>query len=404
MATRFDPIQAWFDEQAKSTSTAQQKYDKWARKGFYPTQRAMDADAYIASRNPRDHPDEFTWVGSMGYVYTGPARFYTSDSEHTAWLNSKLSSKPMDNGVDAARAIDNNPSVPKVTAPIDEYVSNTAPPSSSGYTLDDINSIYLEILGREETRTDHLNYWLNELEKNGKDLDWLRAAFKNTPEYAAKLERDNANTNTNTNTSTNTSTNTNTTTNTGGSTGPTIVGYYYASLNGSWRWFPYDSDETPPAGLPVVQGATMPSAPPAGYDENGPIVNNTNTNTNTNTGTNTNTTNTGGTANTGGGTTNTGGGAAPQPQGLFTPDASMFFKGMYTAGDLLRRDGGPVQSEYYNNARQEVLESLRQTALANGRTQNTQAEIQAAQSGTVPYSAGGLFDPATLMISRNFRF
>lgn len=372
-------------------ATNQQKYIGWAEEGFQPTQRAMDADAFIASRNPQDHPDEFTWVGSMGYVYTGPAAFYTSDSEYTAWLNSKLSSAPMDNGIDAARAVDNNPSIPKIAAPIDEYVSNPALPPASGYTLDDVNSVYLEILGRSGEQAG-LDYWLGELEKNGKDLDWLRAAFKNTPEYAAKLEADNANTTTNTNTTT------------GGNTGPTIVGYYYASLNGSWRWFPYDSDETPPAGLPVVQGATMPSAPPAGYDENGPIVTNTGGSTNTtSTGGSANTANAGGSTNTGG-STNNGGDNTVQPQGLFTPDASMFFKGMYTAGDLLRRDGGTVQSPYYENARQEVLESLKRTALANGRTQNTQAEIQAAQSGTVPYSAGGLFDPATLMISRNLKF
>ena len=57
----------------------------------------------------------------------------------------------------------------------------------------------------------------------------------------------------------------------------------------------------------------------------------------------------------------------------------MFYQGMFTANDLLKRDGGEVSSPFYDNARQQVLQSLTDQAQANGRTQNTLEEIQLAQ-------------------------
>ena len=106
-------------------ATSQETLDKWKEQGFEPTERAREADAWIDSRNPEDNPDEFTWVGSMGYVYTGPAAFYTTGSEHTAWLNSKLGNAPYETAYDVARVIDSHPKIPKASsglfAPLDNY-------------------------------------------------------------------------------------------------------------------------------------------------------------------------------------------------------------------------------------------------------------------------------------------
>lgn len=113
-------------------ATSQETLDKWKEQGFEPTQRALDADKWIDSRNPQDHPDEFTFVGSMGYVYTGPARFYTTGSEHTAWLNSKLGENPYETAYDVARMVDNHPAIPKAStglfAPLESYEPPSRPP------------------------------------------------------------------------------------------------------------------------------------------------------------------------------------------------------------------------------------------------------------------------------------
>ena len=152
--------------------------DKMAQSGFTPTQRALDADAFIASRNPQDNPDEFTFLGSMGYVYTGPASFYTSGSEYTAWLNSQLGNKPFKDATDVARAIDANPKIPKGTgifAPIGG-VTDTAgmltsqtpdkpkevvpdePPKETRASVADINALYQKYLGRDAKQSG-LDYW-----------------------------------------------------------------------------------------------------------------------------------------------------------------------------------------------------------------------------------------------------
>ena len=71
----------------------------------------------------------------------------------------------------------------------------------------------------------------------------------------------------------------------------------------------------------------------------------------------------------------------------------MFYQGLYTAADLLRRDGGEINSPFYNNARQQVLDSLAAQATAAGRTQNTAEEIAMARGSTPTLTAAGLFDP-----------
>ena len=57
---------------------------------FVPSQKALEADAFIASTSPETHPDKYTFLGTMGWVYTGPERFDTSLTEHTGWVNRNL--------------------------------------------------------------------------------------------------------------------------------------------------------------------------------------------------------------------------------------------------------------------------------------------------------------------------
>jgi hypothetical protein len=57
---------------------------------FVPSQKALEADAFIASTSPETHPDKYTFLGTVGWVYTGPERFDTSMTEHTAWVNRGL--------------------------------------------------------------------------------------------------------------------------------------------------------------------------------------------------------------------------------------------------------------------------------------------------------------------------
>jgi hypothetical protein len=98
----------------------------------------------------------------------------------------------------------------------------------------------------------------------------------------------------------------------------------------------------------------------------------------------------GGDGNGGGGNGN--GGGEPPEEKLYTPNGSQFFQGMFTANDMLFRNGGTIDSEFYNGLRRNILASLAQTAADNGRTQNTAEEIALAQ-GKGGYSASGLFDP-----------
>jgi len=57
---------------------------------FTPSKEALEADAFIASTSPETHPDKYTFLGTMGWVYTGPERFDTSMTEHVAWVNRGL--------------------------------------------------------------------------------------------------------------------------------------------------------------------------------------------------------------------------------------------------------------------------------------------------------------------------
>ena len=168
--------------------------DKMAQSGFTPTQRALDADAFIASRNPQDNPDEFSFLGSMGYVYTGPASFYTSGSEYTAWLNSQLVNKPFKDATDVARAIDANPKIPKaktgIFAPIGDSKSTTTSAGMlTGPTTEQVNALYQKYLGRSAEKAG-LDYWLG----TGQSIEEIEANIKLSTEaqkFAASQQQTN---------------------------------------------------------------------------------------------------------------------------------------------------------------------------------------------------------------------
>ena len=163
---------------------------------------------------------------------------------------------------------------------------------------------------------------------------------------------------------------------------PVITGWYYALQGGVEQWIPVYEGYNPLAGAPYVAGSQMPTEVPAGYG-------NSSSTTSTNTTSNNTTSNTT-SSNTASNTPTT---PTPEPPELFTPDKSMFYQGLYTASDLLRRDGGEINSPFYNNARQQVLDSLAAQATAAGRTQNTAEEIAMARGSTPTLTASGLFDP-----------
>lgn len=209
--------------------------EQMAQSGFTPTQRALDADAYIASRNPQDHPDEFSFLGSMGYTYTGPARFYSSGTEYTTFLNSQASSTPFQNATEVAKAIDANPKIPTgegIFAPIGSSQNtsttnngmltgqsqNTATSTTtntgtgagananntssqiSRASVADINALYQKYLGRD-ARQSGLDYWRSTGEyadrgiQNLDDIEYNISISDEAIEYAQKQKQQQENTN-----------------------------------------------------------------------------------------------------------------------------------------------------------------------------------------------------------------
>jgi len=124
---------------------------------FAPSKLALEADAYIRSTSPETHPDQYTFLGSMGYVYTGPAAIYTSASEYTAWVNSEL-----DDAFDAPPGTEPTPPPP----PPGPVLTNVIAGSGIGDTetrvsVEDINALYQEYLGRDAEQAG-LDYWRSE--------------------------------------------------------------------------------------------------------------------------------------------------------------------------------------------------------------------------------------------------
>ena len=206
--------------------------------------------------------------------------------------------------------------------------TGSADPSGGPYfTEADVYSLYQEILNRDP-KADGLNYWM--ARANTMTLDELRYNIANSPEAL---------------------------TGTNNQGEAVIQGYYWANVGGSWSWLPWYMGEAPPLNAQYTStGPDQPSGPPAGWtDPNTPTE------------------------------------PEPEPETLYTPDESMFFNGMFTARDILGRDGGEIQSPFYNNARQNVLDKLAIQAADDGRTQNTAQEINQYQNSIPGFSASGLF-------------
>jgi len=191
-------------------------YEEMAQAGFTPSQRALEADEYIKGRNRFDHPDEFQYVGSSvggpdGYMYIGPARFYTSGTEYAGWLNSRIGGERYSDGTAVAQSIDDNPAVPEGPfGPISEYQSSpssffdtntgmftgsqdtgqtptTPPPAQpTGPTAAQVNALYQQYLGRDAEQAG-LDYWMN---SGGTlaDLEYNISISKEAQDYAASQQ------------------------------------------------------------------------------------------------------------------------------------------------------------------------------------------------------------------------
>ena len=232
-----------------------------------------------------------------------------------------------------------------------------------------VTNLYYQHLGRAPLEAG-LNYWVNDM-NNGQTLAQVEYNIMNSQEYltnkanadaaAAGGEEEEEDT---------------TTITTPGGDQPTLTGYYWGlGQNNGWGWFPYYSNEAPPAGAFTSGPDAQPSGAPEGW---------TNPNLQPNPDT------------TGGDETT----ETPAGPNLYTPRGDQFYQGMFTANDMLFRDGGTIDSSFYNNLRQNVLAGLAQTAADNGRTQNTAEEIALAQ-GNGGYSASGLFDPSVAGLYRS---
>ena len=143
---------------------------------FTPSKLALEADAYIRSTSPETHPDQYTFLGSMGYVYTGPAAIYTSASEYTAWVNSELN-----DAFDAPADIEPTPPPP----PPEPVVTNVITGSGLGdrsdaITSEDVNALYQKYLGRDAEQAG-LDYWMQSIE-GGASLEDVEYNISISPE------------------------------------------------------------------------------------------------------------------------------------------------------------------------------------------------------------------------------
>ena len=221
-------------------------------------------------------------------------------------------------------------------------------PATPKATMEDINALYVELLGRDGN-PDNMQWWLDDINIRGHTLADVRANIMRSKEYLDNQTNDGG----------------------GGSTTgdeKVLLGYYWFNTGDGWQWLPYYTGESAPAGSITAGPETVPTGEPDGWVD----PNATTTTTE------------------GGGTTTTPAVETPQ---LYTPTGDQFFQGMFTANDMLFRDGEAVDSDFYNGLRKSILDSLAKTATDNGRTQNTAEEIALAQGGNNSYSAYSLFDP-----------
>lgn len=230
----------------------------------------------------------------------------------------------------------------------------TTTPETPKATMADINALYVELLGRDGN-PDNMQWWLDDINIRGHTLADVRANIMRSEEYITNQQ--------------------NATTDDGGNGGgddKTLIGYYWANTGSGWQWYAYYTGEAAPAGSITAGPESVPTGEPEGWQNPDATTE-------------------------GGDTTTTPPVETPK---LYTPTGDQFFQGMFTANDMLFRDGGDVSSEFYGNLRKNILASLAQTAADNGRTQNTAEEIALAQGGNNSYSATSLFDPTIAGLAR----
>lgn len=139
------------------TSFSRPMQDAISAGKFTPSKLALEADAYIRSTSPETHPDQYTFLGSMGNVYTGPAAIYTSASEYTSWVNSQLADA-FDAPPDAEPTPPPPPPAPVVTSVI---TGSGIGDTETRVSVEDINALYQEYLGRDAEQAG-LDYWRSE--------------------------------------------------------------------------------------------------------------------------------------------------------------------------------------------------------------------------------------------------
>lgn len=374
---------------------------------FVPTPYSLEVDQIlrdIKAEGREANPEYWTNLGMYGWTFFHPLQKDNSLTEYTSWVNRGLGSSYFGGGSEAPAAntagtntVDNNyfsesdvralyqeilgrqpgadglnywlersgtmtmdelryniENSPEALGQTNNTTGNEDPAGGANFTEADVYALYNEILGRDP-RADGLNYWM--ARATTMSLADLRWNIENSPEALG-----------NTDGSGDTDTDTDTDGDGTDTGNDSPIGWYWANAGGGWQWFPFYMGEGPPANAGYVSNtADSPTGPPAGWtDPNG--------NNNTD--------------------------PEPEPETLYTPDESMFFNGMFTAQDILGRDGGEIQSPYYSNARQNVLDQLAVQAAENGRTQNTKQEIQVAQQGAPGLTANGLFNPDYLALVR----
>ena len=321
--------------------------------------RIMDRDRAATENNKEAHPEYWTWLGMMGWVFTHPLASQNSMTEHTGWVNRGLGRSFFGAGSSARGTFKDIYDDPD-PADNNEYMTQAELDAYNQANGTNFSGNYLRL----HPDTGEAGLWTWDPQAGWRD-DTKWTGTTTGPNFSA----DNPNAPDN-----NVGGNNN-----GGNNAPAEeekpIGWYWSGS----AWLPFYQGEAPPAGLAqgwVAPTSTMPSSPPQSANTGGTDPDPTNTD-----GTNTDSTDTGGTN------------PEPPPPSLFTPDGSMFFQGLFNASDLLYRDGNTVTSPYYNNARQDILDQLSVQAAANGRTQNTAEEIQMAQNQTPSLSATGLFNP-----------
>lgn len=286
---------------------------------FVPSERAKEVDALIAASTPETEPENWKFLGTVGWVYVGPLGKESSRSEYTAWVNRDLGAFTHIYDQPDADSTNNNQAEEK---PIGWYWTGTA--------------------------------WLPFYQGEGAPASAIVASTSTQPSGPPAGWVDPNSTN-NTNNSTETT------------PVKTVVGWMWNPETGEWEEVYQDTDIPP--GAIVAPTSTKPTTPPTTNNGN---TNNTNSNTTPN--------------------------PEPEPP-LYTPTADQFYGGLFTAFDLLNRDGGEIKSPFYKSAREKVLQSLADQAASQGRTQNTAEEIAMAQRSAPSLSASGLFGPNAYALS-----